>query len=167
MAQLPTPPLPKDGETGKAWFRLRQFLALIAQQDAHVSVTWAELDAFHVDWDTFMSLVPLPIIQEVDPQLGAAAPEAQLAVPRRLVACLRDQMDSLAHTWLTDLARADSRAQLIEAANEYARSTLDQAKRLQDRKRLAEEPLMVLASSEQERPRRPTAEPSVAPAVSA
>ena len=170
MAQLPPPPLPKDEETGKAWFRLRQFLALIAQQDAHVPVTWGELVSFHVDWDTFLTLVPLQIVQEVDQQLGAAAPEPQLAVPRRLVACLRDQMDSLAHSWLTDLARADSRAQLIEKANEYARDALDQAKRLQDRKRLAEEPLMELASTEQEsanRPRRPTLQLAIAPAASA
>ena len=138
MAVLPPPPAPKDTETGVAWFRLRQFLALVAQQDIPLLVTWADVEASQVDWPTFLTLVPLDVVHEALPHLGTDIPDGLTPVPRRLVACLRDQMDALAHQWLTEQAKAASRAEVIASANEYAAKTLDQARRLQDRKRPAE-----------------------------
>ena len=135
---LPAPTPPADGDTGMAWFRLRQFLLLIAQQDLPVTVSWADLEQFRLPWTVFLTLVPLEIAKEVMPGLSGIGPDSTAAVPRRLLACLRDQMDTLAHVWLTEQAKASSRAEIIQEANAFAQKTLDEAKRIQERKRPAE-----------------------------
>ena len=137
--QLPTPAAPTDTATGDAWFRLRQFLILLAQQEAPVGVSWNDLVQFLMTWEEFSKLVPFHVSKESIPDLDAAAgPHLDQHVPRRLLACLRDQMDVLVHEWFKEAAKSDARAELTTEANKFAQTVLDEAKRIQEKKRPAE-----------------------------
>ena len=136
---LPEPQQPGDFDKGAAWYRLRQYLALMAQQDAPVVFAWADMAQFKLTWEEFCTLVPFSISLEAIPGIDlAGGPELAAPVPRRLLACLRDQMDMLAILWLQKQTEEKVKLEMVAEANQFAQKTLDQAKRILDRKRPAE-----------------------------
>ena len=104
-----------------------------------MGISWNDLLQFKMTWEDFSKLVPFHVAQESLPDLDAAAgPPSDQPIPRRLLACLRDQMDVLAHEHFKANAKSETRAEVTAEANTFAQTILDEAKRIQEKKRPAE-----------------------------
>ena len=139
MATLPPAVLPTDPVVARGLYALRQSLLTLAQQDSVVLVTWANLASSALSWDECTKLVPAAVIGEsvalLDHIIG---PEQDAPVPRRVLELIRAQLDALAADWLKANAEEAAKAELGEQVRAWSQATLDQAKRLVDRKRPAD-----------------------------
>ena len=136
LAVLPPAALPADPDVALGLYRLRQSLLLLAQQESVVLVSWENLATSSLSWDECIKLVPAAVVAEsisdLDHILG---PDLTSAVPRRVLELIRAQLDALAAEWLKSNAEVAAKAELTEQVNAWTQSTLDQARRLQTRKR--------------------------------
>lgn len=136
IAQLPTP-VPADSEkVAGAQYAIRQGLRMLDMQSVAVKVTWAQFYVAGLTWEQCVKLVPFTIVsaamQDVDEIIGPLATDP---VPRRVLGCLRAQLDALAVDWLVQASAASVNTQ----ATIFAQGAIDQAKRIQERKRPVEE----------------------------
>ena len=137
-AVLPTPQMPA-ADSAPALINLRQSLHLLAQQDDHVPVTWGHLTQAHLPWTDAILLVPKAEVArskiEFDVEVG---PNADHLVPPRVLALLRTQLDAVVHQWTE--ANAVQAALAINQADQctWAHAIMDEAKRVQEKKRPAE-----------------------------
>ena len=138
-AQLPSPAMPACEQAAQALYVLRDALRVLAMQEQRVPFTWADLDAAKLCWDDFCALVPFEITAQSVPGLvREKGPTKTDQVPRRTLECLRTQLDGIATQYATQNAASATVDGLRQQANAYAEQILDQAKRIQDRKRVAE-----------------------------
>ena len=138
---LPAPSLPADPLIVNAMQVVRSGFVLLDMQDSPVAVTWSELLSQHFSWATFCTLVPWEIIGETEPPFAKdAGPSPQHTVPQRLLGCLRSQLNELATQEVWRTAQQASVEAVQEEASAFAHKCLDQAIRMQNRKRLAASP---------------------------
>ena len=137
-AVLPVPDMPKSEQAAQSLYVLQSALKMLAMQETQVMFTWADLGAAKLCWGDFCKLVPVEVtaqsIPNLDPEHG---PKEAEPVPRRTLECLRVQLDSIMTRWTAKDAEAAAKNELNTQANAFAATILDQAKRIQDKKRLA------------------------------
>ena len=83
--------------------------------------------------------MPADVTAQSVPQLDRVkGPVETEQVPRRILECLRTQLDAIATEWATNHAAEATKEDLRQQANAFAETILDQAKRIQERKRVAD-----------------------------
>ena len=140
-ASLPTPQLPETLGAQLAMFNLRQALLLLAEQDIPTLVTWADLGRAHLSWADMCLLVPAHTIQEsVVVADFTTGPPQEDAVPRRVLGLLRKQLDCIIAEFVAANSVTAAKAEQDQLHLVWTTAVMNQARRLQDRKRPADGP---------------------------
>ena len=138
-AVLPDPQMPGCESAAQALYVLQLALKRLAMQESQVLFTWADLASAQLCWTDFCKLVPALVtaesVQDLDLVQG---PRLTDQIPRRTLECLRVQLDTIMGQWTAQNAEAAARTDLQNQASAFAATILDQAKRIQDKKRHAE-----------------------------
>ena len=138
-AVLPRPAAPICEKAVQSLCVLRNALRMLAMQETPVPFTWADMGAAKLSWEEFCTLVPPLVTADSIPGLDhTAGPPAADQIPRRILECLRTQLDTIAVEWETKNAAEAMMADVRAQATAFATQMLDQAKRIQERKRCAE-----------------------------
>ena len=131
--------MPTSEGAAQALYVLRSALKTLAMQENQVLFTWADLAAAKLDWNDFCTLVPAAVtaesVQDLDHVQG---PQLTDQIPRRTLECLRVQLDTIVTQWTAMNTEAAAKNELQTQASSFAATILDQAKRIQDKKRTAE-----------------------------
>ena len=136
IAPLPSPVVPSDPAVAHSLQVVRSALALLDMQDVPLAPTWGELFSGSLTWPAFCALVPHEVVAEVDPKVSKEkGPNLTDVMPRRLVGCLKAQLNDLATQDAWKQAHNATIQQIQQDASSFAEQTLQQAKRIQDRKR--------------------------------
>ena len=118
---------------------LRQGLLLLAQQDFPPPVLWTELTKARLPWADFQLLVPASVVsQSIGPFDENAGPPAEDPIPRRVLELLRTQLDRIVSEWARANTELAAKAEQDQAHVAWSQSVMDNARRLQDVKRLAD-----------------------------
>jgi hypothetical protein len=135
--------MPDDPTLAQSLFNLRQSLLLLAQQDAVVMVTWANLASSGLTWDEAVKLVPPDVMASSMPDLDhLIGPETTDVVPRRVLELIRAQLDACAAEWVKVNAQQATMSEVSQQVTAWTQVVLDQAKRVQLHKRPAEQQLV-------------------------
>ena len=90
---------------------------------------WTHLEGLGLTWEQVTPLLPAQLV-------SADKPEPEQTVPRRVLGALRRRLDSLATLWEVKHAMLSTETEVTAAANSVITSVMDQAKRLDSRKRV-------------------------------
>ena len=138
-AVLPSPSMPEGKDAATAMYSLRASLLLLAEQDTPVVVSWGDLALGHLHWADVCRIVPHHVIDRSVKGIDAAAgPSPEAPVPRRVLELIRKQLDAIVSEWVRDNDTKVAVAQEKHSQSAWAQNVLDEAKRVQERKRPAE-----------------------------
>ena len=139
VTELPEPMMPEGKDAAEAMYSLRASLHQLAEQESPVLVAWGDLSAAHLHWADVCKLVPHHVIAQsahgIDPALG---PSQDDAVPSRVIALLRKQLDAIVAQWCRDNTSRTATAEALHSQSPWAQSVLDHALRIRERKRPAD-----------------------------
>ena len=132
MVQLPAASLPSDQMETIVLAEVLKGLHLLEEQDLDVRAAYPV--RWHMLWDQGMTD---PLLENLLPKdlLGETRPDPNLVIPQRTLGALRRQLDRLATQWDVKYTQETVQALAEEGATAMYNRVMDEAKRVQTRKR--------------------------------
>ena len=133
LSQLAPMALPDDMELLRRSAATRIALHHLDDQEEEVRVSypfcWGHVESVGLTWADITTLLPTEIIGDVQPK-------GDCTIPRRVLGALRRRLDGLATLWEVAHAMLSTEADVTTAANAVITNVMDEAKRMDSRKRV-------------------------------